>query len=151
MLPELGLFALILALILAVVQAVMPMVGAKLKQPLLSTTAIYASLLQGSCLLLSFSVLMWSFYQNDFSVQLLTRQWSIYDSLAVKREVKGRGVVGEQPILLPGESYRYQSYCDLRSDIGWMEGAYLFRKEDSEELIEVIIPRFEMAASSKVN
>lgn len=89
--------------------------------------------------------------QNDFSVQLLTRQWSIFDSLAIKREVKGKGVVGEQPILLPGESYRYQSYCDLRSDIGWMEGAYLFRKEDSDELIEVTIPRFELAASSKVN
>lgn len=88
---------------------------------------------------------------NEFSVQLLTREWNIQDSLAPKRHIKGKGVIGEQPILLPGESYRYQSYCDLRSDLGWMEGSYLFRKEHGEELLEVIIPRFELSAASKVN
>ena len=89
--------------------------------------------------------------QNPFSVQLLTRQWLIYDSLAPKREIKGKGVIGEQPILLPGEIYRYQSYCDLKSDLGWMEGAYLFRKEDESGILEVAIPKFELAATSKGN
>lgn len=89
--------------------------------------------------------------QNPFSVQLLTRQWQIFDSLAPKREVKGKGVIGEQPLILPGETYRYQSYCDLKSDLGWMEGAYLFRKEDESKILEVAIPRFELSASSKGN
>jgi len=89
--------------------------------------------------------------QNPFPVQLLTREWSIFDSLAPKREVKGKGVIGEQPFILPGEMYRYQSYCDLKSDLGWMEGVYLFRKEDTSEILEIEIPRFELAASSKGN
>ena len=88
---------------------------------------------------------------NSFSVQLLTRQWHIFDSLAPIRQVKGNGVIGEQPIILPGESYSYQSYCDLRSDIGWMEGTYLFRREDNRALLEVGIPRFELSAATKVN
>jgi ApaG protein len=89
--------------------------------------------------------------QNDFSIQLLKRHWTIYDSLFPKREVVGEGVIGEKPILLPGEIYSYQSFCDLRSNVGWMEGSYLFRKEDSEELIQAAIPRFELMTPAKMN
>ena len=88
---------------------------------------------------------------NDFSIQLLSRHWKIQDSLTPVRFVNGEGVIGERPILLPGESYQYQSYCDLNSSIGYMEGSYIFRKEDNQELIEVDIPRFEMALLSKLN
>ena len=88
---------------------------------------------------------------NDFSIQLLSRHWKIQDSLSPVRFVNGEGVIGEQPILLPGESYQYQSYCDLNSSIGYMEGSYIFRKEDNQELIEVDIPRFELALLSKLN
>ena len=88
---------------------------------------------------------------NDFSIQLLSRHWKIQDSLTPLRFVNGEGVIGERPILLPGESYQYQSYCDLNSSIGYMEGSYIFRKEDNQELIEVDIPRFELALLSKLN
>ncbi|UTW63207.1 Co2+/Mg2+ efflux protein ApaG [bacterium SCSIO 12741] len=88
---------------------------------------------------------------NDFSVQLLKRHWIIYDSLFPKREVRGNGVIGEQPILTPGECYRYQSYCDLHSSMGWMEGSYLFRKEEYQHLMEVNIPRFELILPNKLN
>lgn len=88
---------------------------------------------------------------NPFSIQLLSRHWKIQDSLSPVRYVNGEGVVGERPILLPGESYQYQSYCDLTSNLGYMEGSYIFRKEEREELIEVNIPRFELALSSKLN
>lgn len=88
---------------------------------------------------------------NPFAVQLLNRHWIIYDSLAPIKQVKGKGVVGEQPILQPGEIYSYQSYCELRSDIGWMEGTYLFKREDEERLLEVSVPRFELSATSKAN
>ncbi len=88
---------------------------------------------------------------NPFSVQLLSRHWKIQDSLSPVRYVNGEGVVGERPILLPGDSYEYQSYCDLTSSLGFMEGSYIFRIEDMDELIEVDIPRFELALSSKLN
>ena len=88
---------------------------------------------------------------NDFSIQLLSRHWKIQDSLTPLRFVNGEGVIGERPIVLPGESYQYQSYCDLNSSLGYMEGSYIFRKEDNQELIEVDIPRFEMALLSKLN
>lgn len=89
--------------------------------------------------------------QNSFTVQLLSRKWSIIDSLSRRRQVEGKGVIGEQPILQPGESYHYQSFCDLASDIGWMKGVYFFARLDTEEQIKVSIPQFELATLSKVN
>jgi len=88
---------------------------------------------------------------NDFSIQLLSRHWKIQDSLSAPRFVNGEGVVGERPILLPGEFYQYQSYCDLNSSLGYMEGSYIFKKEGKQELIEVDIPRFEMALLCQLN
>lgn len=88
---------------------------------------------------------------NSFSIQLLSRHWKIQDSLSPIRYVNGEGVVGERPILLPGESYQYQSYCDLTSSIGSMEGSYIFKKESNQELLEVEIPKFELMLPSKMN
>lgn len=88
---------------------------------------------------------------NNFSIQLLTRHWTICDSLYPKQYVNGEGVVGEKPILLPGETYNYQSYCDLKSSMGWMDGSYIFRKELSDELIEVTIPKFELVVPNRLN
>lgn len=88
---------------------------------------------------------------NEFSIQLLSRHWKIQDSLSPVRFVNGEGVIGERPILLPGESYQYQSYCDLKSTLGFMEGSYIFRREEKNELIEVDIPRFELTLVSKLN
>ena len=88
---------------------------------------------------------------NEFSVQLLRRHWIIYDSLFPKREVSGDGVIGQKPIVIPGETYQYQSYCDLHSSIGWMEGSYLFRKEENQQLLEVSIPKFELVLPQKLN
>ncbi|MBL0317286.1 MAG: ApaG domain [Flavobacteriales bacterium] len=60
--------------------------------------------------------------QNDFPVKLLRRHWHIFDSIAIKREVEGPGVVGETPLIMPGDFYRYSSACDLRSMRGTMTG-----------------------------
>ncbi len=89
--------------------------------------------------------------KNNCSIQLLSRHWKIQDSLAETRYVNGQGVIGEQPIILPGETYRYESYCDLKSNIGFMEGSYIFAKEDNQELIEVRIPRFELSLPTVLN
>ncbi len=82
--------------------------------------------------------------QNDFQVQLLTREWFIFDSLDQPKIVKGEGVVGEQPIIEPGETYCYSSNCLLNSTIGFMQGVYTFKKSNNDELITVLIPKFSL-------
>ena len=62
--------------------------------------------------------------KNEFSVQLLSRHWHINDSNGEYREVKGEGVIGEQPIIEPGQKYTYRSGCNLASEIGKMQGTY---------------------------
>ena len=61
---------------------------------------------------------------GDETVQLLTRHWIITDANSHVEEVKGPGVVGEQPVLAPGEAFTYTSGCPLRTPFGVMEGTY---------------------------
>ena len=58
------------------------------------------------------------------SVRLLNRHWVITDATGAEREVRGAGVVGEQPVLQPGESFRYTSFCPLQTSLGAMRGSY---------------------------
>ena len=58
------------------------------------------------------------------TVQLVSRHWIITDALDQTREVKGPGVVGEQPVLAPGESFKYSSWCPLKTPTGTMRGTY---------------------------
>ena len=62
--------------------------------------------------------------QGDETVQLRSRHWVITDGVGRVEEVRGPGVVGEQPVLAPGQSFRYTSGCPLRTDVGKMEGSY---------------------------
>jgi ApaG protein len=57
-------------------------------------------------------------------VQLLTRHWIITDAFDDVREVQGPGVIGEQPVLAPGESFQYSSWCPLKTPTGSMRGTY---------------------------
>jgi len=61
---------------------------------------------------------------GEETVQLLSRHWVITDSGGQVEEVRGPGVVGEQPVLGPGEAFEYTSFCPLRTPIGSMEGTY---------------------------
>ncbi len=88
---------------------------------------------------------------NTFNVQLLTREWYIFDSLSESRYVSGQGVIGEQPILKPGERYTYTSGCDLSSDIGMMKGFYTFRNLVDGELFQVFVPTFKLEHPGKLN
>ena len=58
------------------------------------------------------------------TVQLISRHWIITDGLDHVEEVKGPGVVGEQPVLKPGESFKYSSWCPLKTPTGTMRGTY---------------------------
>jgi ApaG protein len=62
--------------------------------------------------------------QGPETVQLLSRHWIITDALEHTEEVKGPGVVGEQPVLAPGESFKYSSWCPLKTPTGMMRGTY---------------------------
>ena len=82
--------------------------------------------------------------EGEKTVQLLSRHWVIVDAQGRREEVRGAGVVGEQPTLEPGESYEYTSGCPLKTEWGTMEGTYLFRVDD-EDQFEVNVGRFFLA------
>lgn len=83
--------------------------------------------------------------ERDEEVQLLFRHWYIHDSGGEDSEVDGEGVVGEQPKLLPGGSHSYQSFCILRSPMGFMEGHFTFVGSDGTEF-DVMVPKFDLEA-----
>ena len=70
--------------------------------------------------------------ESERSVQLKSRIWRITDANGKTEEVRGPGVVGEQPILKPGESFTYTSGCPLRTAFGTMEGTYQMVTKDGE-------------------
>jgi ApaG protein len=82
---------------------------------------------------------------SDETIQLLTRHWRITDGRGMINLVNGEGVVGETPILEPGQSHDYVSGCPLSTPHGSMEGFYTFRRSDGS-LIEVAIPFFPLSA-----
>lgn len=87
----------------------------------------------------------------DCAVQLMKRHWHIFDSIAGFSEVEGEGVVGEQPVLLPGEVYEYESGCQLSSPIGKMHGSYGMVKLKNGAEFSVTIPEFCLIAPFKMN
>jgi ApaG protein len=92
-------------------------------------------------------------------IQLMTRHWSITDGDGKKEEIQGDGVVGENPIIAPGDSYQYSSGAALSTQVGSMSGHYGMRLclETEEEtvtdalLFEAIIPVFTLAVPSALN
>ena len=88
---------------------------------------------------------------NQFPVKLLRRHWHIFDSNGQNREVEGEGVVGVQPILNPGERYKYVSGCNLRTEMGKMYGTYLMENINNKKEFQVNIPSFEMIVPFKNN
>jgi len=77
------------------------------------------------------------------TVQLLNRHWRITDKLGRLQEVKGPGVVGEQPILKPGESFEYTSGCPLGTPSGIMAGSYEMATTGGEHF-DIEIPAFSL-------
>jgi ApaG protein len=78
---------------------------------------------------------------GDIPVQLLSRYWRITDARGVVREVRGDGVIGEQPTIPPGRAYEYTSGAPLATASGFMTGTYRMRASSGESF-EVGIPMF---------
>ena len=77
------------------------------------------------------------------SVQLLTRYWHITDGMGRIQEVRGAGVVGEQPVLKPGDTYEYTSGTPLPTPSGIMKGTYQMKTPDGEKF-DIEIPAFSL-------
>ena len=78
---------------------------------------------------------------GSVTAQLLTRHWIITDSNNQVQEVRGKGVVGEQPVLKPNESFEYTSGTAIATPVGTMRGSYQMRGEDGVEF-DATIPEF---------
>lgn len=79
--------------------------------------------------------------------QLISRHWTIEDASGRSEEVKGLGVVGEQPLLKPGEAFQYTSGCQLRTSHGIMHGSYFFVAVDGHRF-DVPIAAFIMQSGN---
>ena len=88
---------------------------------------------------------------NPFDVQLISRDWYIFDSLNEARYVSGAGVIGEQPILKSDETFNYTSGADLQSELGMMKGFYTFKNLTDGSIFEVFVPTFLLEYPSKLN
>jgi ApaG protein len=84
------------------------------------------------------------------TAQLLSREWIITDGNGDTQRVQGPGVVGEQPILAPGEEFEYTSFCPLPTPVGAMYGSYLMALQDGEKFEAEIAP-FSLAMPHAVN
>ena len=89
--------------------------------------------------------------KSDYTVQLLSRHWDIFDSNSEHSEVNGEGVVGEQPVLQSGEIFEYESACGLATDIGKMRGTYLMERKIDKARFHVTIPEFELIVPQRLN
>ena len=81
---------------------------------------------------------------GSIAARLLTRHWIITDANGKTQEVKGGGVVGEQPYLQPGEGFQYTSGTLLETSFGSMQGSYQMRADDGTQF-DAIIPSFTLS------
>lgn len=88
---------------------------------------------------------------TDDTVQVLSRHWEIYDSLKNTEIVEGEGIIGETPIIAPGEKHTYKSGCILKSSLGSMQGYYNVLNHTHARLFKVTIPNFKLSADFVLN
>jgi len=88
---------------------------------------------------------------TEYTIQLMRRQWFIFDSNGTQREVEGEGVVGLQPVIESGESYSYVSGCNLTTDMGSMSGSYLMHRMADGIDFTVNIPEFQLIVPYRLN
>lgn len=92
--------------------------------------------------------------EGAYAAQLLSRHWIITDNTGGVREVQGDGVVGEQPLLEPGESFRYTSWCVLPTPSGSMRGLYdmvITAGEERGDTFKAEIPAFRLGMPDTLN
>ena len=87
---------------------------------------------------------------GDTDAQLVSRHWIVTDGTGEERHVRGAGVVGEQPLLEPGEVFQYTSFCPLETPVGSMLGSYRFKRADGT-FFDAIVAPFTLAMPNMLN
>ncbi|MGA8891286.1 MAG: Co2+/Mg2+ efflux protein ApaG [Anaeromyxobacteraceae bacterium] len=82
--------------------------------------------------------------------RLMSRHWIITDARGEREEVRGEGVIGQQPHLAPGQSFQYTSFCVLRTPLGQMLGTYTMSRDDGTRFEADIAP-FALAVPAALN
>lgn len=98
-----------------------------------------------------FSYTITVYNRSVTSVQLLARYWKITQGSGKVQEVRGKGVVGKQPLIAPGQAFRYTSRAILDGPVGVMEGAYTCADSASQHAFEVSIAPFRLASPNQVH
>ena len=88
--------------------------------------------------------------QGALPAKLLNRYWNITDADGRINEVRGEGVVGEKPLIKPGQSFEYNSFCPLPTNFGFMKGYYEMQGAD-KNTFQVEIPQFRLATPKSAN
>ena len=88
--------------------------------------------------------------QGAVPAKLLNRYWNITDADGRINEVRGEGVVGEKPLIKPGQSFEYNSFCPLPTNFGFMKGYYEMQGAD-KNTFQVEIPQFRLATPKSAN
>ena len=88
--------------------------------------------------------------QGAVPAKLLNRYWNITDADGRINEVRGEGVVGEKPLINPGQSFEYNSFCPLPTNFGFMKGYYEMQGGD-KNTFQVEIPQFHLATPKSAN
>ena len=89
--------------------------------------------------------------QTNKTLQLLRRHWHIYDANGNVQTIKGEGVIGEQPIMIPNTSFQYNSFCPIKTEFGKMSGFYIFEEKGTRDLFKGIIPEFSLVVPTRIN
>jgi ApaG protein len=87
---------------------------------------------------------------GEETAQLLSRVWIITDATGDQQQVQGPGVVGEQPVLAPGEEFEYMSFCPISTPVGSMHGSFQMVRENGDMFDATIAP-FSLAVPHSVN
>lgn len=87
---------------------------------------------------------------SDRTVQLVSRHWVITDANGHEEQVRGEGVVGQQPVLPPGASHEYTSFCPLPTPLGSMQGSFRMERDDGTSFDAAIAP-FTLAVPHLLN
>jgi ApaG protein len=87
--------------------------------------------------------------EGNEPARLLSRHWIIINATGDRDEVRGPGVIGQHPMLSPGESFEYTSFCPLNTEWGTMEGTYRMQRQNGDEF-DIDIGRFYLTTTASV-
>ena len=88
--------------------------------------------------------------ESETAIKLMDRHWEITDAIGKLKVVDGEGVIGKQPIIKPGESFSYNSFCPIETEFGMMTGHFQVKREDGH-FIKIEIPQFQLISPFSIN